>query len=120
MTATADAPRSDSTESTDEPTLSRSLGLLDVVMFGVGGIVGAGIYAIIGEAAAYGGNLLWLSFLIAAGVAFLTAATYAELVSRYPDAGADSRIVGIDERRRGSLDAAGHRYGPALELALAT
>lgn len=77
----------------DEPTLSRSLGLLDVVMFGVGGIVGAGIYAIIGEAAAYGGSLLWLSFLIAAGVAFLTAATYAELVSRYPDAGGSFEYV---------------------------
>ncbi len=62
-------------------------------MFGVGGIVGAGIYAIIGEAAAYGGNLLWLSFLLAAFVALLTAATYAELVSRFPDAGGSFEYV---------------------------
>ncbi|NNF10629.1 MAG: amino acid permease [Acidimicrobiia bacterium] len=73
--------------------LSRDLGLLDIVLFGVGGIVGAGIYAIIGEAAAFGGNLLWVSFLGAAVVALLTAATYAELVSRYPDAGGSFEYV---------------------------
>lgn len=73
--------------------LARDLGLRDIVMFGVGGIIGAGIYAIIGEAAGYGGNLLWLSFLIAATVAFLTAATYAELVSRFPDAGGSFEYV---------------------------
>lgn len=75
------------------PALDRRLGLRDIVLFGVGGIVGAGIYAIIGEAAAYGGSLLWVSFLIAAGVAFLTAMTYAELVSRYPDAGGSFEYV---------------------------
>lgn len=63
------------------------------MLFGVGGIVGAGIYAIIGEAAGYGGNLLWLSFLLAAAVALLTAATYAELVSRHPDAGGSFEYV---------------------------
>ena len=77
----------------DTPRLSRSLGLVDIVLFGVGSIVGAGIYAIIGEAAAYGGNVLWLSFLLAAIVAFLTAAGYAELVSRYPDAGGSFEYV---------------------------
>jgi APA family basic amino acid/polyamine antiporter len=73
--------------------LARQLGLWDIVLFGVGGIVGAGIYAIIGEAAGYGGNLLWVSFLIAAAVAFLTAATYAEMVSRFPDAGGSFEYV---------------------------
>jgi APA family basic amino acid/polyamine antiporter len=76
-----------------ETHLERELGLWDVVLFGVGGIVGAGIYAIIGEAAGYGGNLLWVSFLIAAAVAFLTAATYAEMVSRFPDAGGSFEYV---------------------------
>ncbi|MDX1689391.1 MAG: APC family permease [Acidimicrobiia bacterium] len=76
-----------------EQGLQRELGLSDIVLFGVGGIVGAGIYAIIGEAAAYGGSLLWASFLVAALVAFLTAGTYAELVSRYPDAGGSFEYV---------------------------
>ena len=79
------------TERTRE--LERELGLWDIVLFGVGGIVGAGIYAIIGEAAAYGGRLLWVSFLIAAFVALLTALSYAELVSRHPDAGGSFEYV---------------------------
>lgn len=67
--------------------LKRSLGFWDVLMFGVGGIVGAGIYAIIGKAAGLSGNMLWLSFVIAAVVALLTGLSYAEFVSRYPDSG---------------------------------
>ncbi len=78
---------------TETGELARDLGLIDVVLFGVGGIVGAGIYAIIGEAAAFGGNLLWLSFLLAAAVALCTATTYAELVSRHPDAGGSFEYV---------------------------
>jgi amino acid transporter len=70
-----------------------NLGLADIVLFGVGGIVGAGIYAIIGEGAGYGGTLLWVSFLMAALVAFLTAGSYAELVSRFPDAGGSFEYV---------------------------
>lgn len=62
-------------------------------MFGIGGIVGAGIYAIVGEAAGISGNLLWASFLVAAVVALLTATTYAEFVSRYPDAGGSFEYV---------------------------
>lgn len=78
---------------TQEKELARELDLKDIVMFGVGAVVGAGIYAIIGEAAGYGGNLLWVSFLVAAVVAFLTALTYAELVSRFPDAGGSFEYV---------------------------
>ncbi|WP_423819014.1 APC family permease [Salinimicrobium sp. TIG7-5_MAKvit] len=70
-----------------EKELKRSLGFWDVLMFGVGGIVGAGIYAIIGKAAGLSGNMLWLSFVIAATVALLTGLSYAEFVSRYPDSG---------------------------------
>jgi basic amino acid/polyamine antiporter, APA family len=77
----------------DDGGLQRDLGLADIVLFGVGGIVGAGIYAIIGEAAGYGGTLLWVSFLMAALVAFLTAGSYAELVSRFPDAGGSFEYV---------------------------
>ncbi|WP_051286120.1 APC family permease [Salinimicrobium terrae] len=67
--------------------LKRSLGFWDVLMFGVGGVVGAGIYAIIGQAAGLSGNMLWVSFVIAATVALLTGLSYAEFVSRYPDSG---------------------------------
>ncbi|WP_029036103.1 APC family permease [Salinimicrobium xinjiangense] len=73
--------------------LKRSLGFWDVLMFGVGGIVGAGIYAIIGKAAGLSGNMLWLSFVIAAAVALLSGLSYAEFVSRYPDSGGSFEYI---------------------------
>lgn len=81
--------------------LHRTLGLGDILMFGVGGIVGAGIYAVTGEAAGPAGNMLWLSFGLAAVVAFLTGLTYAEFVSRFPDAGGSFEYVkqGLGKKR---------------------
>ena len=76
-----------------EKELKRSLGFWDVLMFGVGGIVGAGIYAIIGQAAGLSGNMLWLSFVIAATVALLTGFSYAEFVSRFPDSGGSFEYI---------------------------
>lgn len=73
--------------------LKRNLGFWDVLMFGVGGIVGAGIYAIIGKAAGLGGNMLWLSFIIAAATALLTGLSYAEFVSRFPDSGGSFEYI---------------------------
>lgn len=80
--------------------LKKSLGFWDILMFGVGGIVGAGIYAIIGQAAGLSGNMLWLSFTVAALVALLTGLSYAEFVSRFPDAGGSFEYIkqGIGER----------------------
>ena len=73
--------------------LKRTLGFWDVLMFGVGGIVGAGIYAIIGKAAGLSGNMLWLSFITAAAVALLTGLSYAEFVSRFPDSGGSFEYI---------------------------
>lgn len=76
-----------------EKGLKRSLRFWDVLMFGVGGIVGAGIYAIIGQAAGLSGNMLWFSFVIAATVALLTGFSYAEFVSRFPDSGGSYEYI---------------------------
>jgi APA family basic amino acid/polyamine antiporter len=73
--------------------LKRDLSLVDVYLFGLGTMLGAGIYAIIGEAAKTSGNLLWLSFLIAGGIAFLSAMAYAEFSAHYPDAGGSFEYV---------------------------
>lgn len=73
--------------------LQRSLTLKDAILFGIGGMLGAGVYAIIGEAAGLSGNLLWLAFLVAALIAFLTALSYAEFVSRFPDSGGSFEYV---------------------------
>ena len=69
--------------------LERSLSLWELTLMSVGIILGAGIYVILGEAAGLSGNSLWLSFIIAAIVATLTALSYAELSSRFPKAGAE-------------------------------
>lgn len=69
--------------------LKRSLSLWQVTFMSVGIILGAGIYVIIGEAAGLSGNSIWLSFVIAAFVATLTALSYAELSSMFPKAGAE-------------------------------
>jgi APA family basic amino acid/polyamine antiporter len=78
----------------EEPgALHRELNFRDALMFGVGGMLGAGIYAIIGEATVDAGDLLWLSLAIASVVALCTAFTYAELVSMFPDAGGGYEYV---------------------------
>src|SRR3990170_4349680 len=50
-------------------TLRRSLGLLETTLGGIGIILGAGIYVLVGEVAGEAGNALWVSFLIATGAA---------------------------------------------------
>ena len=71
------------------PKLKRALNLWEVTLIGVGIIVGAGIYVLIGEAAGLTGNSVWLSFIIAAIVSSFTGLSYAELSSRFPKAGAE-------------------------------
>lgn len=72
-----------------EPTLRRSLSLAEATVGGVGIILGAGIYVLIGEVAGEAGNTVWLSFLMAAGAAMTIGLSYAELSSAFPSAGAD-------------------------------
>ncbi len=68
--------------------LKRELGLFHVTVAGVGIILGAGIYALIGAAAVDAGNAIWLSFLISAIIAIFTGLSYAELSSMFKgDAG---------------------------------
>src|SRR5581483_1819248 len=65
------------------------LGPVELVFYGVGVIVGAGVYSVIGTAAGLAQQSLWLSFVIGAGVALLTALSYAEMATAYPQAGAE-------------------------------
>ena len=66
--------------------LRRSIGFLLLVGYGVGTIVGAGIYVLVGEVIERAGPAAPLSFIIAGGVAALTGLSYAELSSRFPEA----------------------------------
>jgi APA family basic amino acid/polyamine antiporter len=69
--------------------LKKTLGLVGLSFYGVGLIVGAGIYSVIGSAAGEAGTALWLSFLVAAAAAFLTGLSYAELGTMFPRAAAE-------------------------------
>lgn len=69
--------------------LRRSLGVTSLTFYGVGMILGAGVYSVIGAAAAHAGSALWLSFAIGAAVALCTGLSYAELATMYPRAGAE-------------------------------
>src|SRR3989344_5359864 len=68
--------------------LKRTLGFWGVSIDGIGVIVGAGIYALIGVAAGVAGPALWMSFVFAGILALVTGLSYAELSSIFKtDAG---------------------------------
>ena len=69
--------------------LDRSLGLWSVTASGVGIIVGAGIYVLVGAATERAGGRVWMSFVIAAVLSALTSLSYVELAAMFPRAGAE-------------------------------
>jgi basic amino acid/polyamine antiporter, APA family len=71
------------------PALHRTLSLSQCIFFGVGSILGAGIYVLIGKVAGHAGNATWLAFLIASVTACLTAFSYAELSAAFPRSGGE-------------------------------
>ncbi|MGL4879968.1 MAG: APC family permease [Waterburya sp.] len=73
--------------SVEADSLKRVFGLPTLIIYGVGDILGAGIYAVIGKIAGLSGTLVWASFLTAMVVAAFTALSYAELGSRFPQSG---------------------------------
>ncbi len=71
----------------EQPTeLKRVLGPKLLLLFIVGDILGAGVYAVTGQMAGVVGGLVWLPFLLAFVVATITALSYLELVTKYPQA----------------------------------
>tara|TARA_B100000945_G_scaffold317984_1_gene321876 strand:- start:4462 stop:6726 length:2265 start_codon:yes stop_codon:yes gene_type:complete len=70
-----------------EITLSRTLGLMDITMIGIGAMIGAGIFVLIGIAAGYAGPSLPVAFMLNGLVTTFTALSYAELGSSIPAAG---------------------------------
>ena len=71
------------------PELKRRVSLFGVTVYGVGNILGAGIYALIGEVVAYTGNFSWLVFIIASIIGALTGLSYAELSAMFPKSAAE-------------------------------
>ena len=69
--------------------LKKALGLVPLTFYGVGTIVGAGIYAIVGVVAGEAGYNMWIAFLLATIAAAFSALSYAEMSSTFPKAGAE-------------------------------
>lgn len=76
------------------PGLHREIGLFQLIAYGIGNIIGAGIYVLIGDAAGLAGNELWLAFIVGAIIAVFTGLSYAELSSMYPKTASEYVYLG--------------------------
>jgi amino acid transporter len=66
---------------------SGQIGVVAAVSIGIGGMVGAGIFSILGVVAEAAGNAMWLAFALGGGVALLSTYSYAKLGAAFPSAG---------------------------------
>ncbi len=73
--------------------LKRSISLPLLIAYGVGTMVGAGFYALLGRVAHHSGMQTPCAFLLAAGVAFISGLSFSELASRFPVSSGESRYV---------------------------
>jgi APA family basic amino acid/polyamine antiporter len=74
--------------------LKRVVTPLMLVLFILGDVLGAGVYALAGTIADQVGGAIWMPLLLALLFALLTAGSYAELVTKYPQAGAAAVFAG--------------------------
>ena len=73
--------------------LKRSLSLPLVTFYGIGTILGAGIYVLVGKVAGFAGMFTPVAFLLASFVAALSAFSYAELSARFPKSAGEAVYV---------------------------
>jgi amino acid transporter len=72
---------------------SGQIGLVAAVSIGIGGMVGAGIFSILGVVAHAAGNAMWLAFAIGGIVALLSTYSYAKLGATFPSAGGATHFL---------------------------
>lgn len=87
MTDKQVAERGDVQADNDNTPLRRAITGKLLFLFILGDMLGAGIYALLGEIAGEVGGAIWVPLALALAMALLTAASYAELVTKYPRAG---------------------------------
>ncbi|RYD47291.1 MAG: amino acid permease, partial [Verrucomicrobiaceae bacterium] len=73
--------------------LQPALGRWQILFYGLGSMLGAGIYALVGRAAESLGNAIWLAFLAAMIAALLTGLSYACVGGRYAKAGGAAYVT---------------------------
>ncbi|MEU1118007.1 MULTISPECIES: APC family permease [unclassified Streptomyces] len=76
-----------------QPSLKKALTTPLLYFFILGDVLGAGVYVLVGQVAADAGGAVWVPLLVALCLALLTAASYAELVTKYPRAGGASHYT---------------------------
>jgi APA family basic amino acid/polyamine antiporter len=74
------------TGAAEDGALKRAISRNMLLLFVVGDVLGAGIYALVGTIGGRVGGAIWAAFLLAIVLAFFTAVAYAELVTKYPRA----------------------------------
>jgi amino acid transporter len=84
MTSTIGKPAGSSSNPNPD---AGQIGLVAAVSIGIGGMVGAGIFSILGVVAQAAGNAMWIAFLIGGVVALLSTYSYAKLGAVFPSAG---------------------------------
>ncbi|MET9146250.1 APC family permease [Streptomyces sp. NPDC004042] len=92
MTASS-APTSGTSPQRDAPSLRKALTTPLLYFFILGDVLGAGVYVLVGQVAAKSGGAVWVPLLLALLLSLLTAASYAELATKYPRAGGASHYA---------------------------
>ncbi|MET7735868.1 APC family permease [Streptomyces sp. NPDC005402] len=87
------APAPHRTTRDDTPALKKALTTPLLYFFILGDVLGAGVYVLIGQVAAESGGAVWVPLLLALLLSLLTAASYAELATKYPRAGGASHYA---------------------------
>ena len=86
MSSEATATQTDGPGREGQTELKRVMGPGLLLLFIVGDILGTGVYALTGDVAAEVGGAAWAPFVVAFAVAMVTAFSYLELVTKYPQA----------------------------------
>ena len=89
-TDTSSTPERSTPEKSTPTKLARKITGPLLFLFILGDVLGAGVYALMGELSAEVGGVLWAPLAVALLLALLTAGSYAELVTKYPRAGGAS------------------------------
>jgi amino acid transporter len=76
-----------------QPGLLRTIGPFQLTLYGLGSMLGAGIYGLVGKAAGQLGSAVWMAFLVSMVAALLTGLSYASIASRYPKAGGAAYVT---------------------------
>lgn len=82
--------------------VEKKIGLWSAISIGVGGMIGAGIFSILGTACQIGGNAVYISFIIAGIVALFCTYSYAKLGVTYPSAGGPVKFL-VESFGRGTF-----------------